>query len=114
MSRVLVPDGFRFAVTAPRGVERRLDAFCERALGLGDRLGCVRVVVEMRRDDRLADRLLGADTPGIRWALDLRHPSWDGIEPRLAAAGAVRVGDWDAPAGWRYLRFRELRTTSGR
>ena len=31
-------------------------------------------------------------TRGIRYALDLRDPSWDGVEERLAEAGAVRVG----------------------
>ena len=45
---------------------------------------------------------------GIRYALDLRDPSWDGVEERLAAAGAVRVGDVSGAAGWAYLRHREL------
>ena len=31
-----VPDGFRFAVKAPPGVERRLDTFQERVLALGN------------------------------------------------------------------------------
>jgi hypothetical protein len=43
----------------------------------------------------------------LRLAFDLEHPSWDGIEPRLAEAGAVRVGDLDHPAPFRYLRRRE-------
>ena len=46
-----VPDGFRFAVKAPDGIERRLATFEERVRALGDRLGCVRVVVERPRDD---------------------------------------------------------------
>ena len=45
--------------------------------------------------------------PAIRWALDLRDESWDGVETRLAEVGAVRVDDWQAPAGWCYLRFRD-------
>jgi uncharacterized protein YecE (DUF72 family) len=30
------------------------------------------------------------------------------VEERLADAGAVRVGDTEGPAGWAYLRFRDL------
>jgi uncharacterized protein YecE (DUF72 family) len=103
-----VPDGFRFAVKAPPGVERRLATFEERVRALGDRLACVRVVVETPRDDGLVELLLRAADPVLRWALDLRDPSWDGIEPRLAEAGAVRVDDDSGAAGWVYLRFREL------
>ena len=33
----------------------------------------------------------------------------DGVEERLAAAGAVRVGDTTGRADWTYVRFRELR-----
>lgn len=103
-----VPDRFRFAVKAPPGVERRLDAFQERVRALGERLGCVRVVVESPRDDGLVELLLRSADPSIRWALDLRDPSWDGIEARLARGGAVRVDDESGAAGWAYLRFREL------
>ena len=104
-----VPDGFRFAVKAPDGVERRLATFEERVRCLGDRLGCVRVVVERPRDDGFLELFLGSVGPGIRYALDLRDPSWDGVEERLAAAGAVRVGDTTGRADWTYVRFRELR-----
>ncbi len=103
-----VPDGFRFAVKAPPGVERRLDAFQERVLALGDRLGCVRHVVETPRDEGLVELLLRSTDPTIRWALDLRDRSWDGIERRLTDGGAVRVDDVSSDAGWVYLRFREL------
>jgi hypothetical protein len=44
-------------------------------------------------------------------ALDLRDPSWDGIEQRLAEGGAARVDDESGTAGWAYLRFRELEYT---
>ena len=54
---------------------------------LGDRLGCVRVVVERPRDDGFLELLLGSADPAIRYALDLRDPSWDGVEERLAAVG---------------------------
>ena len=103
-----VPDGFRFAVKAPDGVERRLATFEERVRALGDRLGCVRVVVERPRDDGFLELFLGSADPQIRYALDLRDPSWDGVEGRLGSAGAVRVGDRTGTSGWAYLRFREL------
>ncbi len=102
-----VPEGFRFAVKAPPGFLRRLDTFEERAHALGDRLGCVRAVVDTPRDDGFLELLLGSADPRLRWALDLRHASWDGVEDRLAEAGAVRVGAWDAHVPWRYLRFRD-------
>lgn len=102
------PDGFRFAVKAPDGIERRLATFEERVRALGDRLGCVRVVVERPRDDGFLELLLGSVDPGIRYALDLRDPTWDGVEERLAEAGAVRVGDTTGRAGWAYIRYREL------
>jgi uncharacterized protein YecE (DUF72 family) len=103
-----VPDGFRFAVKAPDRVERRLVSFEERVRCLGDRLGCVRVVVERPRDDGFLELLLGSADPSVRYALDLRDRSWDGVEERLAAAGAARVGDTSGRAGWAYLRYREL------
>ncbi|MFN8223349.1 MAG: DUF72 domain-containing protein [Gaiellales bacterium] len=106
-----VPDGFRFAVKAPASTVRRVDAFVERVRALGDRLGCVRLVVETPRDDGLVELLLGSTDESVRWALDLRDPSWDGIEDRLAESGAARVDDESGRAGWAYLRFRELRYT---
>jgi uncharacterized protein YecE (DUF72 family) len=102
-----VPDGFRFAVKLPPRGLRALATFEARVQALGERLGCVRVVVEAPRDDGLLELLLGSADPAIRYALDLRDPSWDGVEPRLAEAGAVRVGDLGASTDWRYLRFRE-------
>jgi uncharacterized protein YecE (DUF72 family) len=104
-----VPAGFRFAVKAPDGVERRLETFEQRVRALGNRLGCVRVVVERSRDDGFLELLLGSADPGIRYALDLRDLTWDGVEDRLAEIGAVRVGDTTGRTGWAYLRFRELR-----
>lgn len=108
-----VPEGFRFAVKAPPGIERRLDVFQARVVALGDRLGCVRVVVERPRDDGFLELFLGSADPGIRYALDLRDPSWDGIEERLASTGVARVGDRTATAGWAYVRYRELTYTEG-
>ena len=102
-----VPDGFRFAVKMPPQALRQLDSFQDRVRSLGPALGCVRVVVDSPRDDGLLALLLGSADPAIRFALDLRDPSWDGVEPQLAEAGAVRVGDWNAAGDWRYVRFRE-------
>jgi uncharacterized protein YecE (DUF72 family) len=102
-----VPETFRFAVKAPRWTVRRIDTVQERVRMLGERLGCIRLVVPTPRDDGLLELLLGSVDPAIRWALDLRDTSWDGVETRLADVGAVRVDDWQAQAGWCYVRFRD-------
>lgn len=97
-----VPAGFRFAVKAPPLVFRQPELVAERAGELGERLGCVRVVVESPRDDPLLTRLLEAFA-ATRLALDLRHDSWSAAD----LGPAVRTDDWDAEADWRYLRFRD-------
>ncbi len=98
-----VPAGFRFAVKAPRFALQRPEPLFERVAALGDRLGCVRVVLERAPADESVERLLDA-AGGTRVALDVRDPSWavDGL-PRTA----VRVGDLGAAGGWAYLRYRE-------
>jgi uncharacterized protein YecE (DUF72 family) len=96
-----VPEGFRFAVKAPPRALRDVATFEERVRRLGDRLGPVRFVVESPRDDGLLALLLGSTS--LHVALDLRDETWDGVD----VAPAVRVGDWDADAPFRYLRFRE-------
>lgn len=96
-----VPDGFRFSVKMPPRALRSLATFEERVRMLGDRLGVVRVVVESPRDDGLLALLLGStDLP---LALDLRDPTWEDVD----VGPAVRVGDPDGDAAFRYLRFRE-------
>jgi uncharacterized protein YecE (DUF72 family) len=55
----------------------------------------------------MVELLLGSLDPELRLAFDLADPSWDGIEPRLAEAGAVRVGDLESAATFRYVRFRD-------
>jgi uncharacterized protein YecE (DUF72 family) len=102
-----VPDGFEFAVKLPGNRPQTVSAFDERVRALGDRLGPVRVVLTNARDEGMLELLLGSLDPANRLAFDLQHPSWDGIEDRLAAAGAVRVGDLERPAPFRYLRLRE-------
>ena len=101
------PDGFEFAPKLPGHRLRGLDEFGSRMRALGDRLGPVRVSLTSVRDEGALELLLGSLDPALRLAFDLEHPSWDGIEERLARAGAVRVNDLDHPAPFRYLRLRE-------
>jgi uncharacterized protein YecE (DUF72 family) len=101
------PDGFEFAPKLPGHRLRGLDVFESRVRALGGRLGPVRISLKSARDEGALELLLGSLDPALRLAFDLEHPSWDGIEARLAAAGAVRVNDFDHPAPFRYLRLRE-------
>jgi uncharacterized protein YecE (DUF72 family) len=108
-----VPDGFRFAVKAPRTISifGRVDfaaEFCARMRALGDRLGPVLVRFDERRerDEDFLRALLAAFDDDLWLALDLRHPSWDGVEA-LFDERAVRVNQMDTDAPFRYLRFRE-------
>jgi len=99
-----VPDAFRFAVKAPTLALRRPDVVAERFRELGDRLGCIRVVLEGACDDSALERLVAA-FHGTRLALDVRDESWTDA---VAATDAVRVDDWDGGGrGWCYLRFRD-------
>jgi uncharacterized protein YecE (DUF72 family) len=101
------PDGFEFAPKLPGHRLRALDEFASRVRVLGDRLGPVRVSMKNARDDGVLELMLGSLDPSLRIAFDLEHPSWDGVEPRLAEAGAVRVNDLDGDAPFRFLRLRE-------
>jgi uncharacterized protein YecE (DUF72 family) len=108
------PDGFRFAVKMTMSITNwgRLDevgTFCERVRLLGDRLGpiLVRTADNRPRDDGFLRLLLGSVDPELRLAFDFRDSSWDGVEPMLAEAGAVRVNALDTGAPFRYLRLRE-------
>ena len=101
------PDGFEFAPKLPGSRLRGLDEFSRRMRALGDRLGIVRVSMKNARDEGALELLLGSLDPSLRLAFDLEHPSWEGIEPRLSDAGAVRVGDLEHPVPFRYLRRRE-------
>ncbi len=102
-----VPDGFEFAPKLPGDRLGLLPTFSSRVRHLGDRLGPIRISLKKARDEGALELLLGSLDPSLRLAFDLDHRSWDGIEPRLAEAGAVRVGDLDHPAPFRYLRRRE-------
>jgi uncharacterized protein YecE (DUF72 family) len=99
-----VPDGFEFAPKLPGGRLRSLDVFESRVRALGDRLGPVRISLKSPRDEGAIELLLGSLDPSLRLAFDLENESWNGIEPRLAEAGAVRVNDTEHAAPFRYLR----------
>jgi uncharacterized protein YecE (DUF72 family) len=101
------PDGFEFAPKLPGHRLRAVGEFASRVRVLGDLLGPVRVSMKNARDDGVLELMLGSLDPSLRVAFDLEHPSWDGVEERLAAAGAVRVNDLDHPAPFRFLRLRE-------
>jgi uncharacterized protein YecE (DUF72 family) len=97
------PKGFTFAVKMPPSAVHRIRVFEERVRQLDDRLGAVRLVLETPRDEGLLALVLGSLSADVRLALDLRHPSWRGVD----VAPAVRVDELDGDAPFRYLRFRE-------
>jgi len=101
------PPGFAFAPKLAGTRPRTVAEFSARVRVLGDRLGPVRVQLINPRDEGMLELLLGSLDPDLRLAFDLGHPSWDGTEPRLAAAGAVRVNDLETEAPFRYVRFRD-------
>jgi Protein of unknown function DUF72 len=107
------PETFRFAVKAPRAISffGRLDQLgtvAERLAVLGPRLGplLVRARDDRPRDDGFLQLLLESLDPSFLVALDLRHPSWDGVEAGLPR-NAVRVNQLDGDAAFRYLRFSD-------
>ena len=81
--------------------------FGARVRLLGERLGPTRVSLKSARDEGMLELILGSLDPGTLVAFDLEHESWNGIEPRLAEAGAVRVNDLEHEAPFRYVRFRD-------
>ena len=101
------PRGFRFAPKLAGNRPGLLADFGARIAALGDRLGPIRVSLISARDEGMIELILGSLDPSLQVAFDLAHPSWDGIEPRLAAAGAVRVNDLEQDAPFRYVRFRD-------
>jgi uncharacterized protein YecE (DUF72 family) len=100
------PPGFQFAVKLNAHQLRQAGTFDERVRLLGDRLGPIRVLVGSPRDEGLLALTLGSFDRAQRIAFDLRHDSWDGIEGVLPA-NAVRVGELESEARFRYLRLRE-------
>jgi uncharacterized protein YecE (DUF72 family) len=107
------PEDFRFAVKAPRAISMfgRLDqlgTLAERLATLGARLGplLVRAHDERPRDDGFLHLLLESLDPSFLVALDLRHPTWEGVEADLPP-NAVRVNQLGGDARFRYLRYSE-------
>src|SRR5438105_6928694 len=101
------PEGFRFAVKLPGYRVDSAGTAAEAVRALGDRLGPLRIVLTSARDEGILELLLGSFPPDFQLAFDLPHESWEGIEPRLASAGAVRVNDLESESPFRYLRLRE-------
>jgi uncharacterized protein YecE (DUF72 family) len=101
------PDDFRFAPKLAGNRPRMVGEFSARVRALGGRLGPIRVQLINARDEGMLALLLGSLDPGLQLAFDLPHESWDGIEPRLTEAGAVRVNDLETDAPFRYIRFRD-------
>lgn len=101
------PDGFTFAPKLPGNRPRMVADFPSRVRLLGDRLGPTRVQLKGARDEGMIELILGSLDPDFRVAFDLEDESWAGIEPRLGAAGAVRVNDLVTEAPFRYVRLRE-------
>ena len=100
------PAGFTFAPKLA-GNRPRLLAEFGRVRALGDRLEPIRVQLISARDEGMIELILGSLDPELKLAFDLAHPSWDGIEPRLAEGGAVRINDLDHDVPFRYVRFRD-------
>jgi hypothetical protein len=61
---------------------------------------------ERPRDDGFLRLLLDSLDPTFLVALDLRHPSWEGVEEGLPP-NAVRVNQLEGAARFRYLRFSD-------
>ena len=102
------PDGLRVRAEAPgRQAARPRRVRVARSARSATGSGPCGSRSRARRDEGALELLLGSLDPALRLAFDLEHPSWDGIEQRLAEAGAVRVNDLDHPAPFRYLRRRE-------
>src|SRR2546423_11251439 len=101
------PPGFRFAPKLAGNRPRMVADFAARVRLLDDRLGPVRVQLISARDEGMLELILGSLDPDFLVAFDLEHPSWEGIEPRLAAARAGRGDDLEHEAPFRYVRFRD-------
>jgi uncharacterized protein YecE (DUF72 family) len=101
------PPGFSFAPKLAGNRPWLLADFGARVGQLGNRLGPVRVQLISTRDEGMIELILGSLDPELKVAFDLDHPSWDGIEARLAEAGSVRVNDLEHDAPFRYVRFRD-------
>jgi uncharacterized protein YecE (DUF72 family) len=98
------PRAFRFAVKMQAYQLKQAATFGERVRLLGERLGPIRLLVGSTRDEGFLALALGSLDPELRIAFDFRHDSWEGVE---LPDNAVRVNSREAPAPFRYLRFRD-------
>jgi uncharacterized protein YecE (DUF72 family) len=106
------PAGFRFAVKMNRRISlggrlELLPAFEQRVRRLGEKLGPVRVALDRPRDDGFLRLLLDSLDPELPYALELRHPSWDGADGVLEERGVATIDDLERPSPFRYVRLRE-------
>lgn len=117
------PDGFVFAIKAPRTIthERRLagvadlvTVLIERVSGLGSKLGPIlyQMPPSLRRDDALLEVFLDALPPYPKSVMEFRHPSWR--DTAVRSAMAERDVAWcvtaipsaaDMQGSWTYLRL---------
>jgi uncharacterized protein YecE (DUF72 family) len=122
------PPTFVFTLKAPqrithmrrlRDVDELVRLFCDTARTLGAKLGPLlfQLPPNFAKDrDRLAD-LLVQIPPGLRCAVEFRHPSWfadDVYELLRARDAALCIADTEtgttpdvATASWGYLRLRD-------
>jgi uncharacterized protein YecE (DUF72 family) len=121
------PDGFRFALKSPRRIthDRRLndvssavERLDQAARTLGDKLGPIlfQLPPNLKKDLPRLDDFLAALPPGLRAAMEFRHPSWfeDDVYACLRARGAALcIAEAEelatppiATATWGYLRLR--------
>jgi uncharacterized protein YecE (DUF72 family) len=100
----LTPSRFRFAVKMQAYQLRQAATFEERVRLLGERLGPIRLLVTQARDEGFLTLALGSLGPDLRIAFDFRHESWEGV---ALPGNSVSVNQHEAPAPFRYLRFRE-------
>ncbi|HEY3065446.1 MAG TPA: DUF72 domain-containing protein [Methylomirabilota bacterium] len=128
------PATFVFTLKAPqrithmrrlRDVDELVRVFCDTAHTLGPKLGPLlfQLPPNFAKDrDRLAD-LLVLVPPGLRCALEFRHPSWfaeDVYELLRARDAALCIADTEegttpdvATASWGYLRLRDAEYGDG-
>lgn len=117
------PDGFVFAIKAPRtithirrlaGVGDLLTVLIERVSGLGPKLGPIlyQMPPSLRRDDGLLASFLDALPPYPKAAMEFRHASWR--DEAVRAAMRERDVAWcvtaipeaaDLQGSWAYLRL---------
>jgi uncharacterized protein YecE (DUF72 family) len=104
------PTGFRFAVKMNQSIThggrlQLLPTFCERVRVFAGRLGPILIQFPPTRprDDGLLRLYLDSLDPGLRYAFEFRHESWQGAE----LEGHALVGSLEGDAPFRYLRLRE-------